>query len=65
MSFKKAVKNAMKGGKLNKKEASAAVAEASRNASPAAKAANPNLKKVKGFSKTASKAKAKSKGRKC
>ena len=54
MSFKAAVKNVMKkGGKkgkkpFNKEEAGAIVADASRNASPAAKKANPNLKKVKG-----------------
>lgn len=32
----------------SKKSAGAIIAKASRNASPAAKAANPNLKKVKG-----------------
>lgn len=47
MSFKEAVKNVMKGGKYNKEAAAAIVANASRNASPAAKAKNPNLKKVK------------------
>ena len=47
MSFKEAVKNVQKGGKYNKKEAAAIVANASRNASPAAKKKNPNLKKVK------------------
>ena len=47
MSFKDAVKNVMKGGKYDKKSAAAIVANASRNASPAAKAKNPNLKKVK------------------
>ena len=47
MSFKEAVKNVQKGGKYNKKQASAIVAEASRNASPAAKKKNPKLKKVK------------------
>lgn len=47
MSFKEAVKNAMKGGKLSKEAAAAAVAKASRNASPAAKKKNPKLKKVK------------------
>ena len=47
MSFKQAVKNVMKGGKYDKKSAGAIVANASRNASPAAKAKNPNLKKVK------------------
>lgn len=47
MSFKEAVKNVQKGGKYNKKQAAAIVAEASRNASPAAKKKNPKLKKVK------------------
>ena len=47
MSFKEAVKNVMKGGKYDKKAAAAIVANASRNASPAAKRRNPNLKKVK------------------
>ena len=47
MSFKQAVKNVMKGGKYSKDAASAIVANASRNASPAAKAKNPKLKKVK------------------
>ena len=53
MSFKKAVQNVMrKGGKGGKRpteeEADAIVASASRNASPAAKKANPKLNKVKG-----------------
>lgn len=47
MSFKQAVKNVMKGGKYDKKAASAIVAEASRNASASAKRKNPKLKKVK------------------
>lgn len=47
MSFKEAVKNVQKSGKYNKKEAAAIVASASRNASPAAKAKNPKLNKVK------------------
>lgn len=47
MSFKEAMKNVMKGGKYGKKEAAAIVANASRNASPAAKKKNPKLKKVK------------------
>lgn len=47
MSFKQAVKNVMKGGKYDKKTAAAIVANASRNASPAAKHKNPKLKKVK------------------
>lgn len=48
MSFKQAVKNVMKGGKYDKKSAAAIVANASRNASPAAKKKNKNLAKVKG-----------------
>ena len=47
MSFKEAMKNVMKGGKYDKKSAAAIVANASRKASPAAKAKNPKLKKVK------------------
>lgn len=47
MSFKEAMKNVMKGGKYNKKEAAAIVANASRKASPAAKRKNPKLKRVK------------------
>lgn len=47
MSFKEAVANVMKGGKYDRKSAAAIVANASRNASPAAKAKNPKLKKVK------------------
>lgn len=47
MSFKSAMKNAMKGGKYDKKAAGAIIAEASRNANPEAKRKNPKLKKVK------------------
>lgn len=47
MSFKEAVKNVMKGGKYDKKAAAAIVANASRSASPAAKARNPKLKRVR------------------
>ena len=47
MSFKKAVADVMKGGKYGKKAAAAIVANASRNASPAAKRANPKLNRVK------------------
>lgn len=47
MSFKEAVKNVMKSGKYDKRTASAIVASASRNASPAAKRKNPKLNKVK------------------
>ena len=45
--FKAAVENVMKGGKYDKESAGAIVAEASRNASPAAKAKNPKLRRVK------------------
>lgn len=45
--FKAAVENVMKGGKYDKEAASAIVANASRNASPAAKRKNPKLKRVK------------------
>ena len=45
--FKQAVKNVMKGGKYSKEEAGAIVANASRNASPAAKRRNPKLNRVK------------------
>lgn len=47
MSFKQAVKNVQKGGKYSKEAAVAIVANASRNASPAAKRKNPKLNKVK------------------
>lgn len=55
MSFKEAVKNVMKKGGKNKEAASAIVAKASRDASPAAKAKNPKLNKVKGKSKSGGK----------
>ena len=45
--FKQAVKNVMKGGKYDKEAAGAIIAEASRNASPAAKRRNPKLNKVR------------------
>lgn len=47
MSFKEAVKNVMKSGEYSKNAASAIIANASRNASPAAKAKNPKLNRVK------------------
>lgn len=47
MSFKQAVRNVMSKGGKSKEAASAIVASASRNASPAAKRRNPKLKKVK------------------
>lgn len=47
MSFKEAVKNVQKGGKYSKEAAAAIVADASRNASIAAKRKNPKLRKVK------------------
>ena len=46
MGFKAASEQIQKGGK-SKESADAILASAARNASPAAKAANPNLKKVK------------------
>lgn len=49
--FKRAVQNVMRGGKYSPEQAAAIVASASRNASPAAKAANKNLSKVKGAPK--------------
>lgn len=49
--FKRAVRNVMRGGKYNPEQAAAIVASASRNASPAAKAANKNLLKVPGAAK--------------
>jgi len=54
MSFKKAVQNVMakSKGKIGKQAAGAIVANASRKASPAAKRANPKLKKVKGKAKS-------------
>lgn len=45
--FKQAVKNVMGGGKYDKESAAAIVADASRNASPAAKRKNPKLNRVK------------------
>lgn len=45
--FKQAVKNVMNGGNYDEESAGAIVANASRNASPAAKRRNPNLNLVK------------------
>lgn len=59
MSFKEAVKNVMRGGDYDRDAAAAIVANASRNASPAAKRKNPKLNRVKG--KPAAKAKPKAK----
>lgn len=49
MGFKAAVAAAQRNskGKMDKKEAAAAIASAARNASPEAKRKNPNLKKVR------------------
>lgn len=49
MSFKEAVKNVQSKAKkkMSKESATAIVAAASRNASPAAKRKNPKLKRVK------------------
>ena len=49
--FKRAVRNVMQGGNYSPDQAAAIVASASRNASPAAKAANKNLSKVPGAAK--------------
>ena len=63
MSFKQAMKNVKKGGGYDDEEAAAIVASASRNASPAAKRANPKLAKVKGKSKAKGKGKPAPKGK--
>lgn len=47
MSFKKVENKIAKSEGIPKKEAGAILAKSSRDASPAAKKANPNLKKVK------------------
>ena len=60
MGFKAAMQNVMRNSGVSPEAAGAIVASASRNASPAAKAANKNLSKVPG----ASKGKAAPKGRK-
>jgi hypothetical protein len=46
--FKKAASTIVKKEGISKKAAGGILASATRNASPAAKSANPNLKKVKG-----------------
>ena len=48
MSFKSVQSKIAKTEGVSKKAAGAILANASRNASPAAKRANPNLRKVKG-----------------
>lgn len=48
MGFRAAMQNVMRNSGVSPDAAGAIVASAARNASPAAKAANPNLKKVKG-----------------
>lgn len=48
MSFKSVQNKIAKKDNVSKKSAGAILANASRNASPAAKKANPKLKKVKG-----------------
>lgn len=48
MSFKSVQNKIAKKDGVSKKKAGAILAAASRNASPAAKRKNPNLKKVKG-----------------
>ena len=59
--FKRAVRNVMQGGNYSPDQAAAIVASASRNASPAAKAANPKLKRVKGKAAPKGKGKASAK----
>ena len=49
MSFKSVEKKIEKKEGVSKNSAGAILANASRHASPAAKRANPNLKKVKGI----------------
>lgn len=51
MGFKAAQAQIAKKEGVGSKAAGAILAKSTRNASPAAKAANPNLKKVKGFAK--------------
>lgn len=51
MGFKAAAASVQKKQGASKKAAGAIIAAGARNASPAAKAKNPNLKKVKGSSK--------------
>lgn len=51
MGFRAAMQNVMRNSGVSPDAAGAIVASAARNASPAAKAANPNLKKVKGSAK--------------
>lgn len=48
MGFRAAVQNVMRNSGVSPDAAGAIVASAAHNASPAAKAANPNLRKVKG-----------------
>jgi len=48
MGFKAALQNVMRNGGVGRDAAGAILASAARKASPKAKAANPNLKKVKG-----------------
>ena len=48
MGFKAALQNVMRNSGVGRDSAGAILASAARNASPEAKAANPNLKKVKG-----------------
>ena len=53
MSFKSVQSKIAKSEGVSKKAAGAILAKSTRDASPAAKKANPNLKKVKGKSKPA------------
>ena len=60
MGFRAAMQNVMRNSGVSPDAAGAIVASAARNASPAAKAANPNLRKVKGSAKGKTSAKGKS-----
>lgn len=51
MGFRAALDNVMRNSGVGRDSAAAILAAGARNASPAAKAANPNLKKVAGASK--------------
>lgn len=64
MSFREAIKNVMRGGDYDRDAAAAIVANASRNASPAAKRKNPKLNRVKGKPAAKGKAPAKAKAKK-
>ena len=65
MGFKAALQNVMRNSGVGRDSAAAILAAGARNASPSAKASNPNLRKVAGASKgkAAPKGKSASKGK--